>query len=93
MARIAPHQRTVKATNRRTFLLALAFGFFLVHFTGAALGQSTERGEGSLALAGGTIYVSPTEPPLVDGVAVVRQGKIRCGRTRDNSATASRRAK
>src|SRR5438445_8200225 len=31
---------------------------------------------GYLALVGGTIYVSPTEEPIPDGVALIQSGKI-----------------
>jgi imidazolonepropionase-like amidohydrolase len=39
-------------------------------------GQTLAAADGQLVLTGGTIYVSPTEPPITDGVVVVRDGKI-----------------
>lgn len=39
------------------------------------LSQNLDRA-GTLALVGGTIYVSPTEPPIVDGAVLIDQGKI-----------------
>jgi imidazolonepropionase-like amidohydrolase len=39
------------------------------------LSQRSDRA-GTLALVGGTIYPSPTEPPIVDGAILIDQGKI-----------------
>lgn len=41
-----------------------------------ALGQPLNIPNGNLALVGGTIYVSPTEEPIRDGVVLIRDGKI-----------------
>ena len=41
-----------------------------------ALGQPLNIPSGNLALVGGTIYVSPTEEPIRDGVVLIRDGKI-----------------
>lgn len=40
------------------------------------LGQPLNVLNGNLALVGGTIYVSPTEEPLRDGVVLIRDGNI-----------------
>ncbi len=39
-------------------------------------GQTRSVPERQLALVGGTIYTSPTEDPIRDGVVLIRQGKI-----------------
>lgn len=41
-----------------------------------AFGQRPESPDGSLALVGGTIYASPTEAPIRDGVVLIQGGKI-----------------
>lgn len=40
------------------------------------LGQDLKSPNGDLALVGGTIYVSPTEEPIRDGVVLIEGGKI-----------------
>ena len=40
------------------------------------LGQSPNSPHGDLALVGGTIYVSPAEEPIRDGVVLIQGGKI-----------------
>jgi imidazolonepropionase-like amidohydrolase len=42
----------------------------------AAFGQPSNSPNGSLALVGGTIYVSPTQEPIRDGVVLIQGGKI-----------------
>src|SRR5207237_1327960 len=42
----------------------------------ATFGQSINSRNDYLALVGGTIYVSPTEEPIRDGVVVINNGKI-----------------
>jgi len=39
-------------------------------------GQPVNSSNGDLALVGGTIYVSPTEEPIRDGVVLLQDGKI-----------------
>ena len=39
-------------------------------------GQTNDAPERELALVGGTIYVSPTEEPIPDGVVLIRNGTI-----------------
>lgn len=41
-----------------------------------AFGQDSNSASGPLALVGGTIYVSPTEDPVRDGVVLIQGGKI-----------------
>lgn len=45
-------------------------------FRTAAVGQTRDSPTSQLALVGGTIYVSPTEDPIRDGVVLTRDGKI-----------------
>ena len=42
----------------------------------ADLGRSPDAPNPLLALVGGTIYVSPTEEPIRDGVVLIREGRI-----------------
>lgn len=42
----------------------------------AAFGQPLNSSNGDLALVGGTIYASPTEEPIRDGVVLIHDGKI-----------------
>ena len=42
----------------------------------AVLGQPLNPRNGDLALVGGTIYGSPTDEPILDGVVLIRDGKI-----------------
>ena len=39
-------------------------------------GQTSSASDGQLVLTGGTIYVGPTEDPILNGVVIVRDGKI-----------------
>ena len=48
----------------------------------AMFGQSINSRSDYLALAGGTIYVSPTEEPIPDGVVLINDGKIAAVGTR-----------
>lgn len=41
-----------------------------------AAGQSSNAGRQPLALVGGTVYVSPTDEPIRDGVVLIESGKI-----------------
>jgi len=71
--------RNVSLVMRRGRLVAVSIlGFTLLrpHFV---FGQSVPSGSqtnGSLALTGGTIYVSPGDNPIADGVLLIRDGKI-----------------
>lgn len=51
-----------------------------------AIGQSVSTPDAALALVGGTIYVSPTEDAIRDGVVLIRDGKIAAVGTRSSSA-------
>jgi imidazolonepropionase-like amidohydrolase len=42
----------------------------------AVFGQHLNRANGALALVGGTIYASPTEEPVQNGVVLIQGGKI-----------------
>jgi hypothetical protein len=42
----------------------------------AVFGQPLNSSNGDLALVGGTIYASPTEEPIRDGVVLIHDGKI-----------------
>jgi imidazolonepropionase-like amidohydrolase len=59
-------------------ILAIFLGsVVLPPFSGAAMsGQSLSPPRNDVALVGGTIYKSPTEEPLRDGVVLVMDGKI-----------------
>lgn len=58
---------------RRILLLLAAVG--LVSGGGRLLGQ-VPADEQTLALVGGTIYAAPSEPPIRNGVILVRDGKV-----------------
>jgi imidazolonepropionase-like amidohydrolase len=60
------------------FVLTAAFGLtvLLSHFARSLFGQSRPVPERQLALVGGTIYTSPTEDPIQDGVILIQKGKI-----------------
>ncbi len=53
-----------------------ALAIILCFFGQSIFGQPRSITEAQLVLSGGTIYVSPTENPVRDGVVVVRDGKI-----------------
>jgi imidazolonepropionase-like amidohydrolase len=50
--------------------------------TNAVFAQAPGSLSGNLALVGGTIYVSPTEDPIADGVVLIQEGRIRAVGTR-----------
>ena len=54
----------------------LALAILLSGFSRPIVGQSRSTPDAPLALSGGTIYVSPTTDPIVDGVVLIRDGKI-----------------
>jgi imidazolonepropionase-like amidohydrolase len=58
----------------RTMLLDSSI--LLALMSSVALGQSLNSPRADLALVGGTIYVSPTEEPIRDGVVLIQGGKI-----------------
>jgi len=52
---------------------------FAILFSGSShpmTGQTRSARDGQLLLTGGTIYASPTENPITNGVVVIRDGKI-----------------
>jgi imidazolonepropionase-like amidohydrolase len=59
------------AQNNRTAPAASVSGI-----TSRAQADSKKQSDEPIALVGGTIYVSPTEDPIRDGVILVRGGKI-----------------
>ena len=56
--------------------LLLSSGFFFPFEGDTLLGQSLSPTDGNLALVGGTIYPSPSEEPIHDGVVLIQDGKI-----------------
>jgi hypothetical protein len=48
----------------------------LAFMGGAVFGQPLNTPNGDLALVGGTIYASPAEEPIRDGVVLIHGGKI-----------------
>ena len=60
-----------------SLLAVLLASATLLTFTGtAAFSQSGGASNEQLARVGGTIYVSPTEEPIRDGVVLIQNGKI-----------------
>ena len=54
----------------------LGFAILLSGLKGPMAGQTRSAPDGQLVLTGGTIYASPTESPITNGVVVIRDGKI-----------------
>src|SRR2546426_2269775 len=54
----------------------LGLAILLCYLRSPIFGQARDIPSGQLALVGGTIYVSPAESPIVDGVILIRDGKI-----------------
>jgi len=54
----------------------LLLAILLAFVGGAVFGQTLNSPDADLALVGGTIYASPTEDPIPDGVVLIREGKI-----------------
>jgi imidazolonepropionase-like amidohydrolase len=52
--------------------------------TTAVFAQAPSSRNGNLALVGGTIYVTPTEDPISDGMVLVQEGRIRAVGTRQS---------
>jgi imidazolonepropionase-like amidohydrolase len=57
-------------------VLTVLLGSTIFPVVGALFGQTPYSTNGDLALVRGTIYVSPTEQPIRDGVVLIRAGKI-----------------
>lgn len=63
--------------TRILVLVGLLWLTFLPVFLGQAVfGQNPTDPGGQLALVGGTVWVSPGDPPILNGVIVIREGKI-----------------
>ncbi len=54
----------------------LGFAILLSGLSRAVAGQTRSAPDGQLLLTGGTIYASPTENPITNGVVLIRDGKI-----------------
>lgn len=54
----------------------LGLAVFAAHVAGSSFGQAPAVQQRPLALIGATIYVSPTEEPLRDGIVLIQDGKI-----------------
>ncbi len=54
----------------------LGFAVLLCSLAHSIAGQTHSELEGQFALTGGTIYTSPSESPIANGVVVIRDGKI-----------------
>src|SRR5262249_48925612 len=57
-------------------VLPLLLGSTIFPVIGVLFGQTPYSTNGDLALVRGTIYVSPTEQPIRDGVVLIRAGRI-----------------
>jgi imidazolonepropionase-like amidohydrolase len=57
-------------------VLTVLLGSTIFSVVGALFGQTPYSTNGDLALVRGTIYVSPAEAPIRDGVVLIRAGKI-----------------
>ncbi len=86
MKRGAPHgaksceNRTTRVcfwSGLRNNVIPSVLGFaILLSVSCPTNGQTRPAPHGQLVLTGGTIYVSPTEGPITNGVVVIRNGKI-----------------
>jgi imidazolonepropionase-like amidohydrolase len=54
----------------------LGFAILLSGLSRPINGQTRSAPDGQLLLTGGTVYVSPTEGPIMNGVVLIRDGKI-----------------
>jgi imidazolonepropionase-like amidohydrolase len=57
-------------------VLTVLLGSTIFSVVGALFGQTPYSTNGDLALVRGTVYVSPTEAPIRDGVVLIRGGKV-----------------
>lgn len=57
-------------------VLTVLLGSTIFSVVGALSGQTPYSTNGDLALVRGTVYVSPTEAPIRDGVVLIRGGKV-----------------
>jgi imidazolonepropionase-like amidohydrolase len=60
----------------KAWTILLGSAILPVFMGSAILGQAINSANGDLALVGGTIYVSPTEGPIRDGVVLIQGGRI-----------------
>ncbi|MBA3355151.1 MAG: amidohydrolase family protein [Pyrinomonadaceae bacterium] len=62
---------------RNCVILVLGFAILLSNLSHPINGQTRDsKPDGQLVLTGATIYASPTENPITNGVVVIRDGKI-----------------
>jgi imidazolonepropionase-like amidohydrolase len=54
----------------------LGFAILLSGLSHPVTGQTRSAPDGQLVLTGGTIYASPTENPITNGVVVIRDGRV-----------------
>src|SRR5215472_2426743 len=74
LSKRAPDQAT---TRTRSFeVLGLLTSILLLTFPIRLLAQANVSAGQPWALVGGTVYVSPTEAPIKDGVILIRSGAI-----------------
>src|SRR5262245_4277849 len=72
-----PWQRGKESKMSGTLpVLTVLLGSTIFSVLGALFGQTPSSTNGDLALVRGTVYVSPTEVPIRDGVVLIRGGKI-----------------
>jgi len=78
MAGYNPPWKRGKESNMSGTLpvLTVLLGSTIFSVLGALFGQTPSSTNGDLALVRGTVYVSPTEVPIRDGVVLIRGGKI-----------------
>ncbi|MPZ19133.1 MAG: amidohydrolase family protein [Luteitalea sp.] len=69
-------QDAIRRPMRTRLVFSSALIASLLPFQGALANQVDTMPERGLALVGGTIYVSPTEDPIRDGVVLTQGGKI-----------------
>ena len=79
VGRLVEHYGDKECTVRRTLLTLGAVtisGFAILGFAGTRALSQTPAASAQLALVGGSIYASPTEPPIRDGAVLIDGGKI-----------------
>ena len=63
--------------TKASFLFSLiCFTILLSGLNRPIYGQTHSAPDGQLVLIGGTIYTSPTENPIKNGILLIRNGKI-----------------